>query len=338
MAQLDEKKAREEISKGIFRPVYFCWGEDQFRAADFLGVLRSKFLEVEIHHGDELDPVILSDSLKSLSLWQRERKLILVRSADAVSARKWERLLETIAAPDEENVLVFLATKADARTRHVQALGKSERAAVVKFDALKEGELGQWASYFARRLGKELRPDARALVLDWCGSSLFDVAQTIEKAALFAGSAPALDEEHVVAVGVKSREESVFPLVDALLGSDARAALDLVERLIPGEEPLQVLGLISKQYHWMLRILALRAEGVPDDGIVQKLRMHPVQFRKLSAAARRFGAWRVTGCLGHVVGADLALKSTREPPRQVLGRLVLDLTAVSEGERPVVRR
>lgn len=325
MAQLEEKKAREEVAKGTLRPVYFCWGEDQFRAADFLGALRARFSEVEVHHGDELDPSALVDSLKSLSLWQRERKLVLVRSADLISAKKWEQLAAIYSEPDEENVVVFLSVKADARTRHVQAMGKSPRVGVIKFESLKEGEIGQWVTYFAKKSGKEIKAEARALVVEWCGTSLFDVAQTVEKAALFAGAAAAISEEHVNAVGVRSKGESVFPLVDSVLGGDLKSALDLIERLVPGEEPLQILGLLSKQYHWMLRILALRAEGHSEEEISQRLRMHPMQFRKLSAAAKRFGAWRVAGCLGHVVGADLTLKSTREPARQVLDRLVMDL-------------
>ncbi len=334
MATLSESKLREELQKKKLRSLYMVVGEDAFKldyyAEQALRVLFPDGQPVvrEIVYGDELDAAALLDSARTLSLWD-PHKFILVRQAEKINSKSWEILSVLLESPPERCTMFFQAAKADGRMKFFQALGKAgDEVVQIKLDPSVGGEWNKWLQAFLRDAGKDLAEEARPLMQEWTGSSLTELKHLVDRAALYAGGATEIRREHISAVGYRTNPEDVFLLSGAILAGDRASVLALMETMVrQGEEPIALIGLIARQYRWLLGILALRAEGKPDAAIASECGIYPMAAKVLFPASRRLGGKGVLRGLVALANADHFLKSSRLPREHVLTKLALTLTA-----------
>ncbi|HEY8279129.1 MAG TPA: DNA polymerase III subunit delta [Bdellovibrionota bacterium] len=334
MANLSESKLKEELQKGKLRSLYVIIGEDAFKldyyAERALRVLFPDGQPVvrEVVYGDEIDAPALLDSARTLSLWD-PHKFILVRQAEKVSAKNWEILMSLLESPPERCTILFQSFKADGRMKFFQNLAKAgEQFVQVKLDPSAGGEWSKWLQAFLKDNDKELSADARALLQEWTGGSLTELKHLVDRAALYAGGATEIRREHVSAVGYRTTPEDIFRLSGAILAGDRASVLVLMETLMrQGEEPVALVGLIARQYRWLLGILALRAEGKADAAIASECGIFPMAAKVLFPASRRLGGKGVVRGLVALADADHSLKSSRLPREHVLTKLALTLTA-----------
>lgn len=333
MAVLEEKKFAEELSKKKLHRLYYLYGEEPFKmdaAVEKLRALLAKKtgeeFQWDVYFGDEVKADQLCDASNNFSLWQKQ-KGVLIKNAESIPAKQWEGLRSLIDDPSENTTVIFCASKVDARTKAIQWITKAgEEVVLVHFHPAEAWELQQYAKTFAKEAGKELSPGANDLLLEWSGHSLYELKQSIEKAALFSPASPAIEEEHVRAVDVRTRPESIFLYTDALLSRNRKGALEQLETILrQGEDPIAILGLIARQYRWLLQILALKAEGKNEASIGSELRLFPRQAKALLRSAQNQGVYTVIRSLKAIVEADKTMKSTREPLKNVLERLTLNL-------------
>ena len=331
MAAITENKIKEDVQKKKLRDLYVLAGEDPFKLEHYADSLfRAYFPEGgtrEILYGDELDAWALLDQVRTPSLWEPV-KFVLVRQAERLSAKQWEALLPLLQEPFERCCLVFQCLKVDARFKFFQAIGKAaDRAALAKLEPVSVGEASAWLRSFLKEAGKEADEPARETLLEWTAGSLAELKHLVEKAALYSGGDPTIREEHVRAVGYRIAPEDVFRLTGCLLAGDRAGSLALLEALLrQGEEPLALLGLLARQYRWLLAILTHRAEGKGDTVIASAAGIFPAAGRVLFPASRRLGSKGVIRGLKALAEADLALKSSRLPKDQLMTGLVMQLT------------
>lgn len=331
MAALSENKIREDIQRKKLRDLYVLSGDDPFKLDFYADALFRAFFPDggtrEILYGDELDPWQLLDQVRTLSLWE-PTKFILVRQGERLTAKQWEVLIPLLSEPFERCCLVFQCTKTDARTKFFQALGKAgDRVSLVKMEPAGIGEATQWLRSFLKEAGKEADESARELLLEWTAGSLSELKHLVDKAALFAGEDPTIRREHIQAVGFRVAPEDVFRFTGSILEGNRAGSLALLEVLLrQGEEPLALLGLLARQYRWLLSILTLRAEGKPDTAIASAAGIFPAAARVLFPAARRLGSKGVIRGLKALAETDHGLKSSRLPKDQLMTGLVMALT------------
>jgi DNA polymerase-3 subunit delta len=332
MANVAESKMKEELQKKKLRDLYVLVSDDPYKL-DFYAeaIFRAAFPDggsKEILYADELDAPALLDGVRTPSLWDPQ-KWILLRHGERLTAKAWETLLPLLQEPFERSVLVIQCAKADGRVKFFQALAKAEeRCALVKLEPAIGGEWNLWLQSFLREAGKGMNDPARDLLREWTMGSLSELKHSVDRAALFAGDEPEIRREHVAAVGFRITTEDVFRLTGAILAGDRAMSLGLLETMMKqGEEPLALLGLMARQYRWLLSILAMRAEGKGDQSIAQACGIFPAAGKVLFPAARRLGGKGVIKGLSALAQADHTLKSSRQPKEHVLTQLLLDLTA-----------
>jgi DNA polymerase III subunit delta len=331
MAVATEGKIREEIQKKKARDFYVFVGEDPFKPdyyADFL--FRAAFPEGgnrEILYGDEINVQDLLEQIRTPSLWD-PTKFVLVRRGEKLTAKQWEALIPLLSEPLERCRLVIQCAKADARLKFFQALSKSgEHVALVKFEPGIGSDWNIWLQSFLRAAGKEMEDSARELLTEWTAGSLSELKHSIERAALFAGGETTIRREHIRAVAFRVAPEDVFRFTAGLLSGDRSGSLSLLETLLrQGEEPLALIGLLSRQYRWLLGILAHRAEGKADTAIASAAGIFPAAGRILFPASRRLGSKGVIRGLSALAEADHGLKSSRLPKDLLMAGLVMRLT------------
>jgi DNA polymerase-3 subunit delta len=331
MAGFSENRLKDEIKTKDLRSVYFFVSEDPFKPDFYSQQLGKVFfgdgdVRKSLYFGDELDPYAFLDEVKSLSLWDAQ-KFLVIKQAERISAKNFELLLPLLSAPLDRCLVIFHSQKADARWKFFQALQKSgSHCALLKFEFPDQSEWNFWLNNFLRKQKKELDDEARALLAEWTLGHLSDLAHLVERAAIFVGDQPLIRRQDVVAVGFRVAPDEVFSFTESLLKGDVAHALAMLNRLLDqGEEPLALIGLLARQYRWLLQILALRAEGKNDATIASSAGIFPAAARHLFPAAKRLGGKRVIAGLQALAEVDFRLKSSRLPERFWLTDLVTQL-------------
>lgn len=161
-----------------------------------------------------------------------------------------ERLQRAVSeGPPPGNHLVLLCEDYDAKhpvaraaqerglilERKVERAGKGRGPESLDIDALAREVLGP--------LGKKLAPGAAAVLKERIGASMRQIANELEKLALFVDDRTTIEAADAELLVAPVREEEFYELGNAAAEGDLPKALKLLdEELFRGKAPLQILG------------------------------------------------------------------------------------------------
>jgi len=218
--------------------------------------------------------------------WLGDRRLVVARGIEGLAARSAEALVGYAKSPNPSTALVLVA-EAPLEAGH-WLLRAVAPAAVVAAPALSGRALAGWLRAHAQDHGYDLHDEAAALLVELSGEDLTQIVGEVEKAALAGGP----DNRRVTVAEVRAvvgehRLRHVFDLTRALSARDTGAALTLLESLLnAGEEPLAVLGMLSREVRATWQAAgALRAGRSPED-VARSLRRPPAAAAALVERAR----------------------------------------------------
>ena len=146
---------------------------------------RTKDFNYELFYGKEAGASRIAQAARTLPMMAK-RRLILVRDADEMKADELARpRRRTSADPAPETCLVFVAEKADQRLKFFTAFKK--HGVLVKLDPLYERQLPDFVRGEARARGVTIAPDAVTMIVDEIGAELGQLADAVERLAIFVG-------------------------------------------------------------------------------------------------------------------------------------------------------
>ena len=259
--------------------------------------------------------------------WLGDRRLVVARGVDALSAKSAEPLAAYVKAPNPSTVLVL---QADALLEPSHWLLRAiPAAAVVSAPSPTGRALAGWLRGYAQSRGYGLDEAAAAMLVELSGDDLTQLVGEVEKAALAGGP----DNRRVTTTEVRAvvgehRLRHVFDLTRALIARDTGTALVLLESLLSGgEEPLAVLGMLTREARAIWQAAgALRAGRAPED-IARGLRRPPAAAAALLDRARSLSPGAAARQLARCWEVERRLK-LGGAARPELSLLVADLCAV----------
>lgn len=278
--------------------VYFC-GPDEAGASaaanDLVAMLPDPGERIELT-GAELkaDPARLGDEARSTSLFGDARHIwVRASGEDALAA------LETLIATAEAGAgaacpVIVVATGATDKSRTAKLLEKRKDAAVAMFYAPDLPAVTQAVRALGDAAGVHLDS---ALAERIARAAQLDVrlaASEIEKLALYLDASPQsprrADAAALDAVGAPCEDDSFAPLVDAVLGGDAKAlGPELVRMRQQGMNPVGTLLAFERRAALLARIAARGSNRPPDSGELQRL---GVFWRDQQAVQQQAAIWR----------------------------------------------
>src|SRR4030065_218498 len=124
----------------------------------------------------------------------------------------------------------------------------------------------------------------------------------------------------------KGRIDTVFDLADSLGKKDLRKGIMNLKRLMDqGEQPVKILGTISRQFRIMWRVKILKEKGTAVNGIAQQLGIFPSYVDGYLRQGNSFSTEELLSVFNILRGADIALKSGRQSAGMVLERLLHEI-------------
>lgn len=336
------KALSQALETRAFAPVYHFHGDDDFRKDDAVRRVLDAALDpslrdfnLEQRRGGDLDPATLSSLLDTPPMMS-DRRVVVVREADALRKGAREALAKYCAKPAPDTVLL-LVSPAGAKAEK----GFAEGAVAVPFDALGEDDVEKWLAKRARTLGASIDASAASLLQSFAGNDLALLSQELEKLASYTNGAT-IDVAAVEAVVGVRPGHSMADLLDAVARRDAASAVTLVPDVLaqPKTTAVQVVMALAAQTLALGYLAARRREGLGVGQLERETwgllkgsgaytgRPWPDAVSAWGQAAAKgwWSAEAVERALPALLEADLALKDSRVSSEEgVLMSLVLSL-------------
>jgi DNA polymerase-3 subunit delta len=337
---------------------YIFHGEDEFARAEELAGLRSKLAAGDPVMAD-LNTSLLDGSRLSLDElvhvcdtipFMAERRLVIVhglltrlapgrKTKGQESAQDegpaWKRsfltsLVEYLPGLPPTTRLIFVEDKTLPASHAILHLAKEEgrkqKAFIKLFAKAKDSELPAWIERRARSKGGTISHEAVMALAVLVGNDLRLLDQEIEKLLLYANGRQ-VNSEDVQALVSQAREASIFDLVDCVGRRQTDRALNLLHRLLDeGEAPLYLLAMLARQIRILIQVSELRAKGLSQPEIVDRLQLHPYVVEKSLAQASNFDMAQLEAAHQRLTNTDWAIKTGRLDQVLALDLLVTDLT------------
>jgi DNA polymerase-3 subunit delta len=364
MATASEHVFRKAITARSLAPVYYLYGDDDFRKNDAASAALAaavapecRGFDLDVRRAQDLDAESIVTLLETPPL-AGPRRAVAIREVHGLkkdARRELERYLERPAA---DLLLLLVATAGEKVDRAL-----SERAVAVEFPVLSGDRLPKWIMHHATELGVPITPEAAALLQEAVGTDLAALASELDKLASYARGAAAsgegteaepirIDEAAVTAVVGVRRGETLGDLLDCVAQRDASAALALVEPVLaqPKSSAVGTVMALATQTLALAWGRARRDQGIHRNrlapeffGLLKETGANPMRpwGDAVACWVRTVDRWTpeaLERALDALAAADAALKETRATTdEQAIAALVLAMCIDADARVPVRR-
>ena len=222
-----------------------------------------------------------------------------------------------------------------ARVVFVEARTLSERNAILKLAKTEPGGYHKefnpprnpvrWIIDQARaEYETEIEPAAARALAEVIGDNLRAADSEIAKLAAYVNDERPISEADVMLLTPYVSEANVFEMVDALGKRDGKTASQLMHRLLEDGEPLQLFGMMVRQFRLLILAREFINAGGSPKGIGKAIGVHPFVGEKLGVQVRAFSLENLEKIYHFLLETDIGIKTGK-----VEGILALDLLIAS---------
>ncbi|MBI3752648.1 MAG: DNA polymerase III subunit delta [Deltaproteobacteria bacterium] len=328
----DGSKIIEGLKKGNPLLPVCCFYGDSYLMEEAIHDIKAKalsssFKDMNYHafdakEADAEDIISIAQTFPVMS----QKRLILVNRAETLYKSQQETLLSYMKDPARHTCLVLIASsgKVDKRLSLFSELEKAH--CLFHFKPPSDAELPVWVKKEAQRQGKKITDAAVGIFLETAGNELMDIKQEMEKLVLFVGERDCIEKKDVETAVTHGRIDTVFDLADSIGRRSLREGMINLKKLMEqGEEPVKILGMIARQFRIIWRAKALKKNGLAISAIASALGVFPIYLDGYLKQGKAFSEEGLTRIFQKLHNADIALKSGRQSPRMVMGKLLLEL-------------
>jgi DNA polymerase-3 subunit delta len=325
--------ALRDIHKGVFAPVYYLYGDDEFPIQEIIKALKEKVAAGPMaqFNLDELS----GTSLSWAAVLERVRTLPMMASHRLVIAwdvdklfKKSEDDLSAIEAyvtePLPETVLVFTAKGLDKRTKFAKVLDKS-KSRVLEAGHPKPSEVPGLVRRFAEAWGKRIDSAAAQALADLVGTETMWIRNEVEKLCLYVGERDQITEDDVKTVMADVNIREVWDLTDALARKDFAECIRLLDPILREGEPPMILGALANEMRKIAKVKHLQIARRSREEIAREAGIRPFFLDKVLGHARSFSLGELNQIYRRLEATDIRLKRTAQPARIVLESLIADI-------------
>lgn len=304
--------------QGTLSPVYVISGDEPLLCQEAADAIRAAtrqqgFSERQVFNADNnFDWGNLLQAGASLSLFA-EKRLLELRIATGKPSDKGAALLEYLARPAEDTVLLISLPKLDGnaqKSKWGKALIDGQNVQFVQIWPVDAHQLPQWIRQRLAQSGLSASAEAVDMIAIRVEGNLLAAAQEIEKLKLLAEGTQ-IDVDTVQAAVADSARFDVFGLIDAALNGEAAHALRMLEGLRgEGVEPPVILWALAREIRLLATLAQQHAQGMPLDKAFSSARPPVWDKRRplVSKALQRLSASRWAALLEDAQQIDAQIK------------------------------
>ncbi|MGW2119277.1 DNA polymerase III subunit delta [Streptomyces zhihengii] len=277
---------------------------------------------------DQLQPGTLAE-LTSPSLFA-ERKVVIVRNAQDLSADTVKDVKAYLGSPAEEITLVLLHPGGAKGKGLLDAARKAGAREVACPKTTKPAERLTFVRQEFRALGRSATPEACQALVDAIGSDLRELASAVSQ--LTADVEGTIDEEVVGRYYTGRAEASSFTIADRAVEGRAAEALEALRwSLSTGVAPVLITSALAQGVRSIGKLLSARG-GRPAD-LARELGMPPWKIDRVRQQMRGWSPDGVAVALRAVAEADAGVKGAGDDPEYALEKAVVAIARAARSHR-----
>jgi len=339
-SRTDSRGFYEALSRGELAPVYWLSGENAHERGEAL-----KKITEAVNPGDFNRDVFYGDRDGASAIVQAacaapvfaERRLVVVRRADALNSDGCAALAEYLQNPADTTCLVLVAEGVSESVMRkgragLLALSKAASAAgtACEFSFPTEQSAHMWIADFARKQGLSVPFDAARAMTECAGTDLQVLENEILKLAAWKSGSKSREvttAEVLDSMGFE-RDLNPFALSDALSSRNGPMAVRIVGKLLAeGGEPAALLAMVSKYAGRLIKARRMINAGMAQSQIAAEMGVSPFYVRRLESESRLYPDERaLLNALRKILEADAAIKTSSGDAAIHLKSAVLALT------------
>ncbi|MBE9064289.1 DNA polymerase III subunit delta [cf. Phormidesmis sp. LEGE 11477] len=326
-------------------PIYFFWGEDEFRLKQAVENLRDRTLDAAwaTFNYDRITPDVTDGAIQALNLAMTppfgagHRLVWLVDTAlsQRCSEATMSEMARTLPLVPETTVLLLTSSgKPDGRLKSTKLLKK--HADIREFAAIAPWQTDQLIDQ-VRRVAQEmhlrLKPEAAALLAEAVGADTRRLYNELEKLSVYWSSQGQVKTDPlppaVITRLVAVSTQTSFQLAESLIAGRTDQALGLVTDLLANNEPaLKVVATLVGQFRRWLWVSLMAQQGERDVKAIAKAAEinNPRRVYILQKQIRGCSSAQLGKALSLLLGLEFSLK--RGAPEEItLQTKVIEIAA-----------
>jgi DNA polymerase-3 subunit delta len=309
-------------------PIYFYWGEDEFRLNQAVDALRDRTLDPQwaSFNYDKIGPEVADGPIQALNqamtppfgMGKRLVWLVDTTLAQRCAEPLLQELERTLPNVPETTVLLLTSSgKPDGRLKSTKLLKR--HAEIQEFAAIppwKTEALVQQVRQMAKSAGVNLTPEAMELLADAVGNDTRLLWSELNKLKVFAGNRKSPLTPPEVSTLVMVSTQNSLQLAAAIRDGKTPAALGLVADLLNrNEQPLRIVATLVRQFRTWLWVKLMLEMGERDDRAIAKAAdvQNPKRIYFLKGEVRVVSLSQLQQTLPLLMELEFGLKRGEEP-------------------------
>ncbi|MBM3170196.1 MAG: DNA polymerase III subunit delta [Bacteroidetes bacterium] len=257
----------KEIRTGTAAPLMLAGGAEGFFLDEIENALlesvlseEEKAFNLDIVYGSEVNAEQLISIAKSYPM-MAEKRLLLVREAQSLHAREWEKLMPYLKAPSSSTILAFIHRNKDPDKRKTatKAFIESKQARFSEAKPMSEEGL---VDFIVAKAGQnQLKFDAKAAfaLKELLGSNLARIVSEIEKIRLSVPAGAEIKLEKVIDQVGLSREFNMFDVPAYLAQKNEVRLLRTTMYMARNTNKYPLPVLVGVLYNFYSKLLAIQS-------------------------------------------------------------------------------
>ena len=248
-----------DLKKGIYKPIYWLEGEEEFFIDEVIQYAENKILpEAEksfnqsVFYGRDSTWSDVVNACRRYPMFA-DRQVVILKEAQTM--RDIEKLEGYIEHPLSSTVFVvsYKDKKVDGRSKLAKLL--KQKAVYITTKKIFDSQLPEWTQELLQEKQLSITPKGLALLVDHIGNDLTRIENEIEKISINLGKRKSITEDDIEQFVGVSKDFNVFELQAALAKKDLSKSIRIIQyfEANPKAAPIQFVlpslyGFFSKVF------------------------------------------------------------------------------------------
>ena len=200
------------------------------------------------------------------------------------------------------------------------------RAFIINCALPTDREMVTWIKNKAVELSGSFTPRAAHTLTEYVGNDTQRAAQEIIKLLTYANFSRPVEDDDVRLLTTRDHQTDIFTLVDSIGNRDGKQDLEMLHLLLDESDPLQLFGMVIRQFRLMLQAREIIDEGGNESDVAKKLHQHQFVAKKVSVQCQQFEMPALKNIYQHLLKIDLDMKTGGMPGDIALYILITQLS------------
>jgi len=287
------EKIIAEWKKGVFKPVYWLEGEEEYfidKVMDYaehhlLPASEASF-NLSVFYGRDSSWADIVNACRRYPMFA-ERQVVLLKEAQQM--RDVEKLEGYVENPLVSTVFVvsYKDKKVDGRTKFAKTL--KEKGVFISTKKIYDSQLPEWTQELLRSKELTISPKGLALLIDHIGNDLSRIENEIEKISVNLGKRKNITEEDIEEFVGVSKDFNVFELQAALAKKDLPKSIRIIQYFESNPKAAPIQLVLPSLYSFFSKVFMVFGAGSQDEkAVASALGVSPFFVKDYMQAARTY--------------------------------------------------